>query len=887
MAPADNLSPPGSSSYSSNTMTVGDGTWDFTKNSFLLPNLVGLNFDTMRYNGMGNRFSTLTQYHTLITGHGVLAAITFLFIVPTAVLYARFYTRNPGYALRYHAYLNILAVLLSTVVFILGFMAVGPSRNLTNPHHGIGVAIYVLILLQAIGGRLVRHITGRSLRVHIHRYSGRCIALLGIVQVPLGLTLYGSPRYLFILYALWMAFLALLFFILDYRDGGRRGDIFVSGGRSDGGHDHKEKKKGMGWLGPLAAGGAIWALMRRRNKKKDRDAERDGSRSPSLHRSHSRRRSVGPEVIPSPTHETSTFYDEKHSERRRESGGGGFMKKALAAGAVGALVGRMMGGRKDKNRNDGSDYSAVATDTPSRHRPSRRYAPTESDFTERTEDTPRRHHDRRGSLLPPPAGYPVAAAAAISAADRPTNRPTTPQRSHAHSRFDSADGSDYSSYVSPSKRPTEKRKSSGSGIAKGVLAGLTFGWLGKKAKDSRDRREEERLRDEEDRRREEEDRRAGRRNSRYTGDGYGTPTRRESSRRRPHRNYPPPSAITNTASELSSIEPRGDTPYDPAPVGATIRPTGPVPVPVPGAPPPMALPPAGGAPMVPLPVPIPGAAPVMAGRSRSHSRDPMTPGGHAAMPPMPSDPQGFFARDSDSDTYNSPSGGRRRPSHRTAAGGDVAAAAAAAAASASILAQEQREEEDRRRREQASSSGQPAASVRVKVHDDRDRNITLRRLTEEETAAERRREQRQRRRADSVSSHSEADTPVRRYRRGDSSQRRAEDEAQRRVELSDPPPLVPPNPGFAQGSGSRRPKDSAYYSGAGPSAAGPSGAMHAAGQTVSSLGGSPGPGPGWSGISGTPGSAAGENAAADRRRRRRLERREGSRSGIPGSVDFD
>ena len=51
MAPQDNLSPAGSSTYSSNTMYVGDGTWDATRNDFLLPNLVGLNFDTMRYNG--------------------------------------------------------------------------------------------------------------------------------------------------------------------------------------------------------------------------------------------------------------------------------------------------------------------------------------------------------------------------------------------------------------------------------------------------------------------------------------------------------------------------------------------------------------------------------------------------------------------------------------------------------------------------------------------------------------------------------------------------------------------------------------------------------------------------------------------------------------------
>jgi len=50
MAPAD-LSPPGSSSYSSDTLVVGDGTWDFTKNTFLLPNLQALNFETMQYNG--------------------------------------------------------------------------------------------------------------------------------------------------------------------------------------------------------------------------------------------------------------------------------------------------------------------------------------------------------------------------------------------------------------------------------------------------------------------------------------------------------------------------------------------------------------------------------------------------------------------------------------------------------------------------------------------------------------------------------------------------------------------------------------------------------------------------------------------------------------------
>lgn len=32
-------------------MYVGDGTWDSQRNTFLLPNLQGLNFETTRLNG--------------------------------------------------------------------------------------------------------------------------------------------------------------------------------------------------------------------------------------------------------------------------------------------------------------------------------------------------------------------------------------------------------------------------------------------------------------------------------------------------------------------------------------------------------------------------------------------------------------------------------------------------------------------------------------------------------------------------------------------------------------------------------------------------------------------------------------------------------------------
>lgn len=161
------LSAPGAAAYFSGTQVVGDGTWDANRNDFLLPNIQGLNYPTMRYNGMGNRFAGNSFYRNLIIGHGVLAALTFLAVVPAAILVAAFYYRKPRLALRLHIGLQIFTVVLTIIVFILGAVAVGSARALTNPHHGIGVAILVLVLVQAIGGAIVHRIEKGKVRYYI------------------------------------------------------------------------------------------------------------------------------------------------------------------------------------------------------------------------------------------------------------------------------------------------------------------------------------------------------------------------------------------------------------------------------------------------------------------------------------------------------------------------------------------------------------------------------------------------------------------------------------------------------------------------------------------------------------------------------------------------
>ncbi|KAI2470643.1 hypothetical protein F4781DRAFT_171674 [Annulohypoxylon bovei var. microspora] len=846
MAPADSLSAPGTATYASDTLVVGDGTWDFTKNTFLLPNLVGLNIDTMRYNGMGNRFSTVEQYHQLVTGHGILAVITFLFVVPAAVMYARF--RPFGSSLRLHAYLQVFAVLLSTVVFILGYFAVGPSRSLTNPHHGIGVAIYTMIMVQIVGGRLVKNIRRKSFRLMLHRWLGRTIAILGIVQIPLGLTLYGSPLYTFILYAVWMGILFLTYFILSWRheSNRERENLMVHGGRSEGGITESEVKSGHGggWLGPLAAGAGIWALMRGRKKHED---DRDRSRSRSRPSSRSRQ----PEVIPSQRGSESYMEDEKISGRteRTDRHEGGITNWLLGlAGLVGArsLV-KGVRDKRERRRYDDEEYSAVPTDTPSRFsRPSRARKPatdqyTESDFSDdRTElhARPRPHTP----LLPGPRN--PAATTVLSGTD---TEPITPRP--LHSRPPPAESSyisDYSSYVSPSRRPVDDEKSS---VGKGILGAIGLGWFAKKLKGRQDEKGDE------ERRKVEDERRDGRRGSKFTGDGFSTPTR--SSRRRP----PAASALTATTftadTESSMLEAR--------PLGTSV--SGPPMPPLgPGGSRPQASVPA----PIPVPVPVPGPHSHSHSHSRSRSRSTRNSGlgDPISMPAMPPDPRGVLhplrQESVATDSFASSGGGLHRQGssrHRSRE--------EAAAASSSLAA----EEDERRRRDRSQASGQPV-SVKVRYHDDRDRNITLRRLTEQEAEAARRGH---RGRSDSVSTISDSEAPSRRYRRDSSSHRTADEAATERL-VSEP--MSPPSPAFA--GGRRAGKDSAYYSGQ----AGPSGGMPLANPTISSIG-TP-DSHAWSGMSPSPSGPTGTAAsvapsAAERRRRRRLERRDQR----PGSNTVD
>jgi hypothetical protein len=299
---------------------------------------------------MGNRFLTLNGYQSLIRAHGIIAAITFLGLIPAAILIHRFLGRHEFWARRLHIWLSILSLLLGTVAFILGFIAVGPKRSLSNPHHGIGVALFTLLWFEAINGCLWRNRKKSNLHwplsLMLHTWLGRATALLGIAQVPLGLTLYGSPVFLFVLYALWTFGLLVTYFVLEWlagrrieRHGGAPYGTRYGGSENSYYSEHvtkPERREGGGWGKWLAAGAGaagLAALWRRRSNR-----EKDHHQS----------------VVSSESSGTS-WWDSDAEKRRHEKQNTGFGTRLLQVGAVagGVAAVRKLFGRRD--RDDQSD----------------------------------------------------------------------------------------------------------------------------------------------------------------------------------------------------------------------------------------------------------------------------------------------------------------------------------------------------------------------------------------------------------------------------------------------------------------------------------------------------------------------------------------------------
>ncbi|KAF3937165.1 hypothetical protein ABW19_dt0200771 [Dactylella cylindrospora] len=239
-----------------------DGLYFVDVNAYVLPPLIGLPYHDMRLNGEGARHRGDTRYYRLIVVHAVFMCLAILLCIPFGIFTARFRAyKNPRRAIRTHIYSNIFTIVFLTIGFACGYIATTGQRAWTNPHHIIGLTIYSAIMLQALLGVIV-HQRGKyrvtphlPLRTMLHRWLGRAIWLLGLAQIPLGLTLYGSPLSLFVLYAIYMFSLLILYFVSEFYRGRQHGTATVT---TETGYDYYSdkpapaEKKGWFSMGNIA-----------------------------------------------------------------------------------------------------------------------------------------------------------------------------------------------------------------------------------------------------------------------------------------------------------------------------------------------------------------------------------------------------------------------------------------------------------------------------------------------------------------------------------------------------------------------------------------------------------------------------------------------------------
>lgn len=460
---------------------------------------------------MGNRFFTWPEYHQLVKAHGILASITFLLVIPAAILLMRFYGRNPRRAVKSHIWLQITALLLATAVFIIGWFQVGPRRSLSNPHHGIGLALYVLLWLQAIGGWLVRRFEKKRKQIHVplramlHHWLGRAIALLGIAQVALGLTLYGSPAFLFVLYALWVFLLLVIYFVLQWRHERRRARLGV-GGHSEYTEEVVTEKPhsshaGFGKLAAAGAAGAgLAALFNRRKKPQRRHSDSD------LYSYDSR--SSG----------SSGYYEDGKPHRTQGQSKPGFGKRILEIGAVGGglAAAKSLFSRRKNRRDDESDIEP--------------YRPPLGGNTSIMSDSVSRLEQGQAQRPVTPGGVAASGARPAHPLAQPPMTPGSGRTSQEYSYYD-----DYMS-SSPSRQGRHQT------FRQAVAAGGAMYAVRSLFKNRRQKKEEDRA--EELRQQRVEQERIARMNSqhRYTGDGAAPPTRPRHNR-----------LASQTASDVSSM----------------------------------------------------------------------------------------------------------------------------------------------------------------------------------------------------------------------------------------------------------------------------------------------------------------------------------------------
>ncbi|CAG8459603.1 11737_t:CDS:2 [Diversispora eburnea] len=181
----------------------------------------------------------LSTYDKYIISHGLIMFLTWGLIVPGAIFIARF-ARNviPQGWFRLHWGIQLFLAAPLLVIGLLLAIGAGVKFNPGNTHEMLGVILIGLFFGQLTLG-WIHHKLYDSSRKYIpwwtklHWWWGRIIALLGFVQITLGLGEYNVGKTLVFLLYTWVIFIIVSYIGLAYFYVNKRRSEIKALGRSD------------------------------------------------------------------------------------------------------------------------------------------------------------------------------------------------------------------------------------------------------------------------------------------------------------------------------------------------------------------------------------------------------------------------------------------------------------------------------------------------------------------------------------------------------------------------------------------------------------------------------------------------------------------------------
>jgi len=143
-------------------------------------------------------------------------------LVIPMVLIARYYKKSLPTWFSLHWMVNVLALLLISVAFILVLIAKGTV--VATPHSIIGVLVFILSLLQGILGQVANKMwyEGKVPGLFpdkLHWYLGRLVVALAITNTYLGIDLFGGNIVSYILFSCFIVLTLVFAVFLECRVG--------------------------------------------------------------------------------------------------------------------------------------------------------------------------------------------------------------------------------------------------------------------------------------------------------------------------------------------------------------------------------------------------------------------------------------------------------------------------------------------------------------------------------------------------------------------------------------------------------------------------------------------------------------------------------------------